>query len=81
MIRIRIRNGMMAHCAVMVALSLSCHSKGVGPVGVRCCFQLREHGVQVCRNQWMRGYLSGRGVGGRVVRALSSFAFPRDQVF
>ena len=81
MIRIRIRNGMMVHCAVMVALSLACHSKGVGPMGVRSCFQLREHGVQVCGNQWMCGYLSGRGVGGRVVIALSSFAFPHDQVF
>ena len=81
MIRIRIRNGMMVHCAVMVALSLACHSEGVGPAGVRSCFQLREHGVQVCGNQWMCGYLSGRGVGGRVVTALSSFAFPHDQVF
>jgi hypothetical protein len=81
MIRIRIRNGMMVHCAVMVALSLACHSEGVGPVGVRSCFQLREHGVQVCGNQWMCGYLLGRGVGGRVVTALSSFAFPHDHVF
>ena len=81
LIRIRIRNGMMVHCAVMVALSLACHSKGVGPTGVRSCFQLREHGVQVCRNQWMCGYLSGRGVGGMVVTTLSSFAFPHDQVF
>ena len=79
MIRIKIRNGMMFHNAVMVALSLACHSEGVGPAGVRSCFQLREHGVQVCGNQWMCGYLSG--VGGRVVTALSSFAFPHDQVF
>ena len=81
MIKIRIRNEMMVHCAVMVALSLACHSKGVGPVGVRSCFQLREHSVQVCENQWMCGYLSGRGVGGRAVTALSSFAFLHDQVF
>jgi len=81
MIRIRIRNGMMVHCAMMVALSLACHSEGVGPARVRSCFQLREHGVQVCWNQWMCGYLSGRGVGGRAVTALSSFAFPHDQVF
>ena len=81
LIRIRIRNGMMVHCAVMVALSLARHSEGVGPVGVRSRFQLREHGVQVCGNQWMCGYLSGRGVGGRVVTALSSIAFPDDQVF
>jgi len=80
-IRIRIRNGMMVHCVVMVALSLACHSERVGPTWVRSCFQLREHGVQVCGNQWMSGYLSGRGVGGRVVTALSSFAFPHDQVF
>jgi len=72
MIRIRIRNGMMVHYAVMFALSLA---------GVRSCFQLREHGVQVCRNQWMCRYLSDRGVGGRIVTALSSFAFPHDLVF
>jgi len=59
MIRIRIRNGMMVHCATMVALNLACHSEGVGPMWVRSCFQLREHGVQVCGNQWMCGYLSG----------------------
>jgi len=81
MIRIRIRNGMMVHCDVMVTLSLACHSEGVGPMGVRSCFQLCERGVQVCRNHWMCGYLLGRGVGGRVVTALSSFAFPHDQVF
>ena len=45
MIRIRIRNGMMVHCVVMVALSLAYHSEGVGPARVRSCFQLREHGV------------------------------------
>ena len=39
MIRIRIRNGMM------VALSLACHSEGVGPAGVWSCFQLCAHGV------------------------------------
>jgi len=72
---------MMVHCAVMVALSLACHSEGVGPTGVRSCFQLREHGVHVCGNQCMCGYLSGRGVGVTVVTALSSFAFPHDQVF
>ena len=81
MIRIRIRNWMMVHCVVMVALSLACHSDGVGPMGVRSCFQLRELSVQVCGNQWMCGYLLGRGVGGRVVTALSSFAFPHDLVF
>ena len=26
---------MMVHCALMVALSLACHSKGVGPWGLR----------------------------------------------
>ena len=51
MTRIRIRNGMMVHYAVMVALSLACHSEGVGPMGVRSCFQLHKHGVQVCRNR------------------------------
>ena len=76
MIRIIIRNRMMVHYAVMVALSLACHSEGVGPMGVRSCFQLCEHGVHVCGNQWMCGYLSSRGVGGKVVTALSSFAFP-----
>ena len=34
MIRIRIRNGMMVHCDVMVALSLAYHSEGVGPRGL-----------------------------------------------
>jgi len=81
MTRIRIRNGMMVYYAMMVALSLACHSEGVGPTGVRSCFQLREHGIQVCGNQWMCGYLLDRGVGGRVVTALSSFALPHDQVF
>jgi len=81
MIRIRIRNGMMVHCDVMVALSLAGHFEGVGPMVVRSCLQLREHGVHVCGNQWMCAYLSGGGVGGRVVIALSSFAFPHDQVF
>jgi len=80
MIRIRIRNGMMVHCAMMVALSLACHTQGVRAAGVRSCFQLREHGVQVCGNLWMCGYLSGRGVGGRVVTTLSYFAFPHDQL-
>ena len=64
MIRIRIRNGMMVHYAVMVALSLAYHFEGVGPARVRSCFQLHEHGVQVCGNQWMCRYLSGRAVGG-----------------
>ena len=41
---------MMVHCPMMVTLSLACHSEGVGPVGVRSCFQLCEHGVQVCEN-------------------------------
>jgi len=78
MIRIRIRNGVMVHCVVMVALSQACHSEGVGPAGLRSFFQLCEHGVQVCRNQWMCEYLSGRGVGGRVVTALSSYAFSHN---
>ena len=43
MIRIRIRNGMMVHCTMMVVLSLACHSEGVGSTGVRSCFQLHEH--------------------------------------
>ena len=34
MIRNRIRNWMMVHCAVMVALSLACHSEGLGPRGL-----------------------------------------------
>ena len=34
MIRVRIRNRMMVHCAVMVALSLAYHSEGVGPWGL-----------------------------------------------
>ena len=55
---------MMVHCAVMVAPNLACQSEGLGPAGVRSCFQVCEHGVQVCGNQWICGYLTGRGVGG-----------------
>ena len=31
---LKIRNRIMVHCAVMVALSLACHSEGLGPWGL-----------------------------------------------
>jgi len=44
---------MMVHRAVMVALSLAYHSEGVGPVGVRSCFNymnmvFRYAGISGC---------------------------------
>ena len=79
--RSRIRDEMMVHWAVPVALNLACQSEGLGSVGVKSCFQIREHGVQVCGDQWICGYPTGRGVGGRVVTALSSFVFPHVRIF
>jgi hypothetical protein len=79
--RSRIRDEMMVHWAVPVALNLACQSEGLGPAGVKSCFQIREHGVQVCGDQWICGYPTGRGVGGRVVTALSSFVFPHVRIF
>ena len=49
---------MMVHWAVPVALKLSFQSEGLGPTGVKSCFPIREHGVQVCGDQWICGYLS-----------------------
>ena len=51
--RSRIRDEMMVHWAVPVALNLACQSEGLGPAGVKSCFQIREHGVQVCGDQWI----------------------------
>ena len=79
--RQRIKFGVTVHWAVMATLSRACQSEGLGSQEARRHFQLHGLGARVCGDQQMRGYLSGRGVGGRVVRALSSFAFPRDQVF
>ena len=79
--RSRIRDEMMVHWAFPVALNLAYHSEGLGPAGVKCCFQIREHGVQVFGDQWICGYPTGKGVGGRVVTALSSFIFPHVRIF
>ena len=79
--RQRIKIGVMVCWAVMATLSRAYQSEGLGSREARRRFQLHERGAQVCGDQWMRGYLSGRGVGGRVVIALSSLVFPHDQVF
>jgi len=70
MIRIRIRDEMMVHWAVVAAPNLACHSEGVGSMGVRSCFQLHGLGALVCGDHRICGYLSGRGVSGRVVTVL-----------
>jgi len=62
--------------AMVAAPSLACHSKGVGSIGVRSCFQLHGRGARVCGDQRICGCLSGRGVGGRVVTALSILCNP-----
>ena len=54
----------MVRCAVVVALNLACQSEGLRPAGVKSCFQVCEHGAQVCGNRWICGYSMGRGVGG-----------------
>jgi len=79
--RQRIKIGVTVHWTVMATLSRACQSEGLGPREARRCFQLHGRGAQVCGDQRMRGYLSGRGVRGRVVTALSSLVFPHDQVF
>ena len=48
MIRIRIRNGIMVHCAVMVALSLACHSEGLGVVFNYVNMVFRYAGISGC---------------------------------
>ena len=67
--------------AVMATLSRACQSEGLGSQEARRHFQLHRRGARVCGDQRMHGYLLGRGVGGRVVTALSSLVFPHDQVF
>jgi len=79
--RQRIKIGVTVRWAMMATLSRASQSKVLGSREARRCFQLHERGARVCRDQWMRGYLSGRGVGGRVVTALSSLVFPHVQVF
>jgi len=65
MIRIRIRNGMMVHCAMMVALSLACHSEGVGPwkLGVVSNYVntvFRYVGMSGCAGIfWVEGWVAG----------------------
>ena len=52
MTRIRIRNGMMVHCAMMVALSLACHSeggaRGLGVVSNYVNMVFRYAGISGC---------------------------------
>jgi len=79
--RQRIKTGVTVHWAVMATLSRACQSEGLGSREARRRFELHGRGAWVCRDQRMRGYLSGRGVGGRVVTTLSSLVFPQDQVF
>ena len=74
--RRRTKDGIMVRWAVVAAPSRACQSEGLGSREVRSCFQVREHGVQVCGNQRICGYPSDRGVGGRVVTALSILCNP-----
>jgi len=74
--RQRIKIGVTVHWAVMATLSQACQSEGLGSREARRCFQLYGRGARVCGDQWMHVYLSGRGVRGRVVTALSSLVFP-----
>jgi len=79
--RQRFKIGVTVRWAVMTTLSGACQYEGLGSREARRRFQLHRRGARVCRDQRMRGYLSGRGVGGRVVTALSSLVFPHDEVF
>jgi len=72
----RIRDEMTIRWAVVAAPNLAYHSEGVGSMGVRSCFQLHGCGARVCGDQQICRYLSGRGVGGRVVTALSILCNP-----
>ena len=43
--RQRFKIGVMVRWAMMATLSRACQSEGLGPAGVKSCFQIREHGV------------------------------------
>ena len=79
--RSRIRDEMMVHWAVPVALNLDYQSEGLGSQEARRRFQLHRRGARVCGDQWICGYPTGRRVGGRVVTALSSFVCPHVRIF
>ena len=79
--RQRIKIEVTVRWAVMATLSQACQSERLGSWEARRRFQLHGRGARVCGDQRMCGYLSGRGVGGMVVIALSSLIFPHDQVF
>jgi len=76
-----IKIGVTVRWAVMATLTRAYQSEGLGSWEAWRRFQLCERGARVCGDQWMRGYLSGRGLSGTVVTALSSLVFPHDQVF
>ena len=79
--RQRIKIGVTIRCSMMATLSRTCQSEGLGSQEARRRFQLHGPGARVYGDQWMRGYISSRGVGGRVVTALSSLVYPNNQVF
>lgn len=62
--RRRTLTGVTVHWAVMATLSRACQSEGLGSREAKRCFQLHGHGARVCGDQWICGYLAGRGVGG-----------------
>jgi hypothetical protein len=72
----RTRDEMTVRWAVVAAPNLACHSERVRSMGFRSCFQLHGRGARVCGDQRICGYLSGRGVGGSVVTALSILCNP-----
>ena len=72
----RTRDEMTVRWVVVAAPNLACHSEGWGSMGVRSCFQLHRRGARVCGDQRICGYLSSRGVGGRVVTAMSILCNP-----
>jgi hypothetical protein len=74
--RRRTKDGIMVRWAVVAALSRACQSEGLGSREARSCFQVHGRGARVCGDQRICGYLSGRGVGGRVVTALSILCNP-----
>ena len=77
----RTRDEIMVLWAVMVSLSRACQSERLGSREARGCFQVHGHGARVCGDPRICGYPTGRGVGGRVVTALSSFVFPHVRIF
>jgi hypothetical protein len=54
----------MVHWAVVATLSRACQSEGLGSREAKRCFQVHGRGARVGGDQWICGYLTGRGVGG-----------------